>query len=72
MYSRCTYTCPFFKVREQRSVKCEGGDLRFHDGKSTVEYVARYCSADEWKRCSLAAALLRYYERQENEDAKQR
>lgn len=72
MYSRCIYTCPFYKHREKLTMRCEGGELRFHDGKATSEYVARYCAAEQWQKCSIAAALERYYERMDKDDEESR
>lgn len=67
MYSKCIYTCPYYAQRDKLGIRCEGGALCFHDGKATSEYAARYCCAD-WSRCTIAAELNRYYERQEKED----
>lgn len=72
MYSRCIYTCPYYCSRDKLWLRCEGGELRFHDGESTSDYVARHCSAESWKTCSIAASLNRYYERQEKEDEEAR
>lgn len=68
MYSRCIYTCPYYEHREKLSLRCEGGELHFHDGEATSDYVRRHCSAMRWSSCSLAAALNRYYERMEEDD----
>jgi len=68
MYSRCIYICPFYIQREKLSIRCEGGCLQFHDGEATSEYVFRYCGAEQWRKCSVAGVLLRYYDRIEDEE----
>lgn len=68
MYSRCIYTCPYYQHREKLSLRCEGGELKFHDGTATSEYVARYCASERWGGCSVAAGLNRYYERMDKDD----
>lgn len=64
-YSNRTWACPFFKWDERRKVHCEGGCCAsFPDRKTAQEYATRYCaSVDGWRACTMAAALLRYYER---------
>ena len=64
---RCIYKCPFYEHREKLFVRCEGGRFVFRDGAATSDYVAKYC-CDEWKKCSVANALLQTYEREEQED----
>ena len=65
MYSNKTFLCPFFTWDERTRVHCEGGRMSFKDRKAAMEYIDRYC-AGEWRGCTMAAALLRYYEREEN------
>lgn len=72
MYGRRIYICPFFAIREKLMIRCEGGELKFHDGEATTDYCTRHCSAEDWKKCSLAASLLRYYERIDKEDEEAR
>lgn len=64
-YSSKTWACPFLKWDEKRKVHCEGGCcVSFPDRKAYAEYTTRYCaSLQGWKDCTIAAALLEYYER---------
>lgn len=66
-YSSKTWTCPFLKWDERLKVHCEGGCcVAFCDREAYTEYTDRYCaSLQGWKDCSVAASLLRYYERTE-------
>ena len=66
-YWHKAWTCPFFKWDDQKSVGCEGGKLIFHDKESAVEYMDKYCAGNgcSWERCSVAASLLKYYDRKE-------
>ena len=49
----------------------EGGRMEFPDRKAATEYADRYCAAQSgWKACSVAASLLRYYERKEDQREK--
>ena len=41
--------------------------MEFPDRKAATEYADRYCAAQSgWEECSVAASLLRYYERKED------
>ena len=64
-YWHKAWTCPFFRWDEQTVVGCEGGKLRFPDKESAVEYMDAFCASQtcDWKKCSVAAALLKYYDR---------
>lgn len=45
--------------------------MEFPDRKAATEYADRYCAAQSgWKACSVAASLLRYYERKEDQREK--
>ena len=42
--------------------------MEFPDRKAATEYADRYCAdLNGWKECSVAASLLRYYERKEDQ-----
>ena len=62
-YSNKTFACPFFKWDERLCVHCEGGRVTFPDKAAAQEYIDRYCAAQGWQACTVASALLRYYER---------
>lgn len=66
-YWHKAWTCPFFKWDDMKSVGCEGGKLCFHDKESAVEYMDKYCAGTghSWERCSVAASLLKYYDRKD-------
>lgn len=60
------WSCPFYTWSERLGVHCEGGRLRFPDKDAADEYANRYCAENSgWKNCTVARALLRYYERTE-------
>ena len=65
-WSNKTFTCPFFSWDERQAVHCESGRVIFPDREAAGAYIDRYCaSPDGWRACSMAAALLDYYERTE-------
>ena len=65
-YSHLTWACPFFTWDEKLAVHCEAGVVRFPDQTSIREYSSNYCaSVEQWRECSLAAALLAHYDRKE-------
>lgn len=70
------WCCPFFKWDGKMDVHCEGGSrITFPSKAATDRYLSDYCAANPaWEKCSIAAALLRYYddlEEQENEKRRQ-
>ena len=60
------YTCPYWRWDRAKELQlsCEGACLRFYRAEAREAYIDRYCAGD-WRRCTVAAALLRYYERTE-------
>ena len=65
-YSHKTWACPFFHWDERLCVRCEGGCMSFPDREALAEYADRYCAnLQDWKSCTVAANLLKYYERTE-------
>ncbi len=63
-YSHRTWTCPFFTWDDMRSVHCEGGRLKFKDCTAANAFTGRYCAGGTgWKSCTVAKALLEYYDR---------
>lgn len=72
-YWHKVWTCPFFKWDDQQSIGCEGGKLRFYDKESAVEYMDKYCAgtACSWEQCTVAASLLKFYDRKEDNDHEQ-
>lgn len=68
-----TWACPFFGWDEKRKVHCEGGGAGFKDRDTFLSYTSRYCaSVPGWKNCSLAVALLEYYEKGDQDDDEKR
>lgn len=65
-YSHKTFLCPFFRWDERQKIHCEIGRVSFPDRASAREYTDRYCGGD-WKSCTLAQAMMQYYERDEDE-----
>lgn len=63
-YSNKTFACPFFKWDERLCVHCEGGRPTFPDRAAAQEFIDKHCGdINGWRTCSIAAVLLRYYER---------
>ena len=56
-YSHKTWACPFFRWDERLCVRCEGGCMNFPDREAA--------NLQDWKSCTVAANLLKYYERTE-------
>lgn len=55
--------CPFFTRALKGTICCEGGTkINFGDGKGQGDYYRKFC-CDNWKGCSVAKALIDYYER---------
>lgn len=63
-YTSKTFLCPFYSWDEKMKIHCEGGKVLFKDRESAKEYIDRYCAGD-WRKCTVAGSLLRYYERAE-------
>ncbi len=58
--------CPFFKKSDKLNLHCEGGVLKFPDGKARTEYVVNYCANSiHWSKCSICHNLENYYDRKE-------
>ena len=65
-YSHKTWACPFFRWDERLCVRCEGGCMGFPDREARAESADRYCAnLQDGKSCTVAANLLKYYERTE-------
>ena len=58
------WACPFFKWDGKQEISCEGGRVNFPLPDTANAYMNEYCAGD-WKKCSVAAALLEYYETEE-------
>lgn len=72
-YSSKTWACPFFKWDEKQKAHCEGGVVAFAVPETFDEFTSAYCaSVDNWKRCSLAASLVRQYDKEDRDHAKRR
>lgn len=65
-YTSRVWVCPFYRRHERQAVHCEGGSAAFSKRETFREYAEMYCAdLPGWKRCSLAAALLRQYDRED-------
>lgn len=59
--------CPFFKRDCYLKLYCEAGTVKFPDWQGRGEYVESFCAnARNWKNCTLAPMLEKYYERKED------
>ncbi len=60
------FACPYYVWDGVISIYCEGGRFRLPERASADEYIEQYCcDIDGWRRCTLARALNRHYERKE-------
>jgi len=63
--------CPFWGAellykKGENKISCEHGMLIFYDRESIEEYIEKYCDCPSgWKKCTLAASLIKYYERED-------
>lgn len=65
-YSGKGWECPFFRSDRKQEVNCEGGCVKFANGKTFKAYTEGYCAnLQGWRRCTLASALLQQYEERE-------
>lgn len=67
-YWHKAWSCPFYAWSDRQRVMCEGGvAIKFPDVKAAVEYMDAYCACGEngWRKCTIAACLLGYYDRKE-------
>lgn len=66
-----TWTCPFFKWEEKQKIHCEGGGPAFELPETFREFSNAYCASTEnWRKCSLADALVRQYDKEDQDHAK--
>ena len=67
-YSGKVWACPFFRWDQRGRFHCEGGCVAFEDRETYGEYTEKYCcSVEGWEDCTLAQALTRQYDRQEED-----
>lgn len=59
-----TYVCPFFMWERGKTLRCERCRMDFPDEAAKKEYADKYCAETQgWRACTVARALLRWYER---------
>jgi len=59
-----TWACPFWKWEDGLKVYCSGGRIDFPNAEAREDYIYRYCAyVPGWEDCTLAANLIRDYER---------
>lgn len=64
-YSHKTWICPYYQWDEKTAVHCEQGTrIKFPSRNSANEYMNKFCCKD-WKHCSIANSLNRFYETSE-------
>ena len=65
-YSHLTYCCPYYEWDGKTDMHCEGGRIAFPDRDTAQMYFQTYCGdVDGWRRCTVARAITRFYEREE-------
>lgn len=57
-----TIQCPFYRADRDLRITCEVGRQRWPDMQAKRIYLREYCAGD-WRRCSLAQAMQKYYDR---------
>lgn len=64
-YSHKQFECPFYKGDRRRgetfTISCEGGLVRL-PGRKAFNAFTDACCCGEWRQCTIARALKRYYE----------
>lgn len=54
-------------------MSCEGCRMDFPDDDTKRDYTERYCASLEgWENCSIAGALLKFYERTDGDAGEKR
>lgn len=70
-YSHMIYCCPYYDWDAKTSMHCEGGRIEFPDRPTAQAYFETYCGdVCGWKRCTVARAITRFYEAQEEAQGK--
>ena len=62
-YTKKIFVCPFYTSNAKGVVRCEGGNISFPDRELSREYFDSFCASYEWGRCSIAKALVNFYEK---------
>lgn len=55
------WRCPYFRWDAEHAVHCEGGRVAMPSRTFANQYMTAFCAGD-WKQCSVARALDKYYE----------
>ncbi|MBE5851328.1 MAG: hypothetical protein E7298_14615 [Lachnospiraceae bacterium] len=64
-YGNRVFCCPYYCYDAPRAVKCEGGRVELPDRAAARDYFGQYCASVEgWRRCTVARAMSRFYERE--------
>ena len=64
-YNHFYWACPYYRRFKDGVMHCEGGRIDLpEDAKK--QYFDAYCNdLNGWKRCTVARAISRHYERQD-------
>ena len=63
------WTCPYYQIRDAFGVRCEGARLRLPSKGAEEDYIRTYCTDHlGWKRCTVARAVTRFYEKRDELD----
>ena len=66
-YYKFYWMCPYYRGNSVKSVRCEGGEIRMPEPEAARTYFREYCcDLSGWKRCTVARAISRHYERAED------
>ena len=66
-YSGRLWQCPYFRWDERQAIHCEAGCVAFPVRPTYLTYASEYC-CDNWRRCTLARALERQYDEEEDNE----
>ena len=64
---RVYWMCPYYHKDERCAVRCEGGRIELPK-EAARDYILTYCAdLNGWRRCTVARAITRHYERSEED-----
>lgn len=65
-YTNKIFICPFYTSNAKGLVRCEGGNISFCNEALSKEYFDCFCASYNWKGCSIARALVGFYEKSDS------
>lgn len=65
-----TWICPYYVRDYKDHMSCKCGRIELPSNEATREYMRRYCTTYDWQSCSLACALTKHYNEEEEKEKK--